>query len=52
MSIEGAVSGLQGVDSVEVGIEAKTVDISFDDSAVDLDKIVAAIEDVGYDVDR
>jgi copper chaperone len=52
MSIEGAVSGVAGVDSVEVGIDTKTVDVAFDAAVVDLDKIVAAIEEVGYDVDR
>ena len=48
-SIEGAVGELAGVDKVEVTIEAKTVDISFD-SPTDVDAVVAAIEGQGYEV--
>lgn len=51
-SIEGAVSALGGVSAVEVGVETKVVDVSFDDGAVSLDDIVAAIEDQGYTVDH
>jgi copper chaperone len=51
-SIEGAVKDLQGVDAVTVNIEPKTVDVSFDDSSVDLDQIITAIEDQGYTVPR
>ncbi len=49
-SIEGAVAPMTGVDSVEVHIDQKIVDLRFDESAVSLDSIVAAIEDVGYEV--
>lgn len=52
MSIEGAVRPLQGIDSVEVHIDARTVDVSWDDSALDLATIVSAIEDQGYEVDE
>ena len=48
-SIEGAVSELAGVSRVEVSIDAKTVDVDFDDPA-DLGAITTAIEDQGYDV--
>lgn len=51
-SIEGAVSVLTGVSTVEVGIDERIVDVSFDDGAVSLDDIVAAIEDQGYTVDH
>jgi copper chaperone len=51
-SIEGAVSALTGVDTVEVAIEEKTVDLTFDDSEVALDAIIEAIEEQGYDVAR
>jgi len=51
MSIEGAVRPLTGVDSVEVHIDAKTVDITWDDSTLTLATIVDAIEDQGYEVD-
>jgi copper chaperone len=48
-SIEGAVSGLPGVNSADVNIEARTVELDLSDSA-QLDQIVDAIEDQGYDV--
>ncbi len=51
MSIEGAVRPLTGVDTVEVHIEAKTVDVTWDDSTLALATIVDAIEDQGYEVD-
>ena len=51
-SIEGAVAALDGIASVEVHIEEKTVDLSFDDGALAIDQIIAAIEEVGYDVAR
>jgi copper chaperone len=51
-SIEGAVGELAGIDKVEVAIEAKTVDVSFDPEAVPLDTIIETIEEQGYDVAR
>jgi copper chaperone len=51
MSIEGAVRPLAGVETVEVHIDAKTVDIKWDESTLPLEKIVDAIEDQGYEVD-
>ena len=51
-SIEGAVAPLEGVDSAEVTIDARTVDVSFDESVVSLDQIVEAIDDQGYEVAR
>ncbi|HKY47164.1 MAG TPA: copper ion binding protein [Acidimicrobiia bacterium] len=52
MSIEEAVSGLPGVDKVEVDIAARTVDLKFDEAAVGLDQIIDVIEEVGYEVPR
>ena len=49
-SIEGAVGELSGVDKVEVHIDAKTVELSFDDNALSMDAIVEAIEGQGYEV--
>lgn len=49
-SIEGAVSALDGVETVSVGIEPRTVDVRYDEGTVDLDAIKAAIEAVGYEV--
>ena len=51
-SIEGAVSALAGISRVEVGIESKQVVVDFDDDSIDLDTIVQAIEEQGYDVAR
>ena len=52
MSIEQAVGELPGVDTVEVDISARTVDLNFDEAAVGLEQIIDAIEEVGYDVPR
>jgi copper chaperone len=52
MSIEQAVAGLAGVDSVAVDIAGRSVDFSFDEMTVDLDRIIKAIEEVGYEVAR
>jgi copper chaperone len=50
VSIEGAVRPLTGVEEVSVDIPARTVELSFDETAIDLDQIVAAIEEAGYTV--
>jgi copper ion binding protein len=49
-SIEGAVRELSGIDAVDVHIEERTVDVTFDDATVDRPAIVAAIEGQGYEV--
>jgi len=46
-SIESAVGGLEGVQKVEVHIDERTVNVSFDDPA-NQQSISNAIEDVGY----
>ena len=51
-SIEGAVKDLSGIDKVEVNIDPKTVDLSFDEASISLDAIIEAIEEQGYDVAR
>ena len=48
-AIESAVSELDGVQTVEVTIDARTVDIAHD-ADVALDVIVEAIEGQGYEV--
>lgn len=48
-SIEGAVSGLEGVDSVEVAIDDRTVAVTYADD-LSLDTIVETIEEQGYAV--
>jgi copper chaperone len=49
-SIEGALEPLEGVESAHVSIEGRNVAISYDDSAVDIDAFVAAIDEQGYEV--
>ena len=49
-SIAGAVGAIEGVDKVKVQIEDRTVDVTFDDAAVDVAAIVTAIEGQGYEV--
>jgi copper chaperone len=50
MSIEGAVSALDGVESVDVAIPDATVRVTFDDDRVDLGSIKKTIEEQGYAV--
>jgi len=49
-SIEGAVAALNGVSGVTVDLDGRTVDVGFDEEAVTLDAVVAAIEGQGYSV--
>lgn len=49
-AIEGAVGALEGVDSVKVNLDRKDVTINFDETALELNKIVAVIEAEGYGV--
>lgn len=51
-SIEEAVGALDGITKVEVAIGDKTVDVAFDDEVQDLDTVIAAIEEQGYEVAR
>lgn len=52
MSIEGALGELDGVTAAEVHIEPRQVDVSWDEGAVELEAIIAAIEEQGYEVAR
>ena len=49
-SIEDAVGPLNGVDSVEVAIDDRTVAIDYDGTDGTFEVIVAAIEEQGYEV--
>lgn len=51
-TIEGAVSVLDGVDTVTVDVEPKRVSLDFDEHRISIEAIVAAIEEAGYDVAR
>jgi copper chaperone len=49
-TIEGALLPLNGIETAEVDIEAKTVSVSFDQGVVDRTSVVRAIEASGYAV--
>ena len=49
-AIEGALRPLQGVQDATVDVDARTVAVSYDDSVVSRDRLVAEMEDVGYPV--
>lgn len=50
-SIEGAVGKLDGITSVEVSVDAKTVSVDFDEATLAVEAIATAIEDQGYEVE-
>ena len=50
MSIEGAVSQLDGIRSAEVDIAGRTVAVTYDEAAQTETAIVDAIEEQGYEV--
>ena len=50
MSIEGALSEIDGVGSAAVAIDQRAVEVSYDGSERTFDQIVAAIEAQGYEV--
>ncbi|GAB3044140.1 copper chaperone CopZ [Virgibacillus ainsalahensis] len=50
MSVEGALNKLDGVSAAEVNLEAGNVDVTFDESKVNVETIKEAVEDQGYDV--
>ncbi len=49
-SIEGAVGPLEGVTSVRVDLDTRTVVVDYDDAVVTRADIVATIEEQGYEV--
>jgi copper chaperone len=49
-SVKKAVGSLDGVDTVNVDLDAKKVTVEFDPDKVKIKQIEAAIEDQGYDV--
>lgn len=50
-SVEGALKKLDGVSAAEVNLEARIVDVTFDESKVTGDAMKEAIEEQGYDVE-
>ncbi len=49
-SIEGALQPLEGVEHAAVDVDARTVEVAFDERQVDRARLVAAIEEQGYEV--
>lgn len=49
-SIEGALAPLDGVARASVDIEARQVTVDYDESTIDRDALISAIEDQGYEV--
>ncbi|WP_338450285.1 copper chaperone CopZ [Niallia oryzisoli] len=49
-AVEGSVGKLDGVASVKVSLENKTVDVEYNADEVTLDAIKEIIDDQGYDV--
>ncbi|PEF50481.1 MULTISPECIES: copper chaperone CopZ [Bacillus cereus group] len=50
MSVTTALTELEGVQNVEVHLQEGTVNVEYDDTKVDVDKMKEVIEDQGYDV--
>jgi copper chaperone len=49
-SIEGALAPLPGVAGARVDVDARAVTVEVDETLTDRGRLVAAIEDQGYDV--
>ncbi|HEY3428987.1 MAG TPA: heavy-metal-associated domain-containing protein [Acidimicrobiia bacterium] len=49
-TIEGAVGRLEGIETVQVDVEQRIVAVAFDDTAISLPQIVAALDEAGYEV--
>lgn len=50
-NITGVLSGMAGVSSVEVSLEAAEGRVAFDSQVVTRDALVNAIEDAGFDAE-
>nr|WP_314552806.1 heavy-metal-associated domain-containing protein [uncultured Neisseria sp.] len=49
-SVTRLLEGVEGVEKVEVSLENKNAVITFDESKIDADALIDAVEDGGYDV--
>jgi copper chaperone len=49
-AVTSSVGGLDGVESVNVSLEAGTAEVKFDGAKVSLGRIKSEIEDQGYDI--
>ncbi|MDH8001290.1 copper chaperone CopZ [Bacillus cereus] len=50
MSVTNALTELEGVQNVEVHLQEGTVNVEYDDTKVNVEKLKEVIEDQGYDV--
>jgi len=50
-AVKGALEDLEGIQSVEVNLDAGEVDVTFEEAKVTIDDMKNAVEDQGYDVD-
>ncbi|GIN57276.1 copper chaperone CopZ [Lederbergia ruris] len=50
MSVESALKKLDGVSAAEVHLETGKVDVTFDESKVNVEAMKEAIEEQGYDI--
>lgn len=51
-AIEGALGGMEGVDTVTVGVDAKTVDVIYDESSVRPEDLESRLAEEGYPVKK
>ena len=51
-AITGALNSLEGVSGTTVDLEAKEVSVDYDETAVDRQKLIEAIEEEGYPVGK
>lgn len=49
-AIEGSVGKLEGVNSVQVDLQANKVNVEYDTNQISIEKIKETIDDQGYDV--
>jgi copper chaperone len=50
MAVTKALIALEGVSNVEVHLQEGTVDVDYDETKVNVEKLKEVIEDQGYDV--
>ncbi|PEY29510.1 copper-binding protein [Bacillus cereus] len=50
MAVTNALTELEGVQNVEVHLQEGTVNVDYDDTKVEVEKMKEVIEDQGYDV--
>lgn len=50
ISIKDVIAHNEGVIACEVNLSKKEVNVVYDDKAVDIEKIIASVEELGYSV--